>query len=157
MAWVPFIVANRRNKYYRSRGTSAIAALVIFFLIFGVLFFVFFNRMSGFTMPIWTIIIGFGIFLLIITVIIAIAASMSDTYKKPKERHLNSQPYQAQKQTQQTNPYIYQNTIQKQFELPQYKEIKREIPIVSDIKYCIYCGAKVERDAVFCHQCGIKL
>jgi len=157
LAWVPLIVANRRNRCYRSRGSSAIAAIVIFFLIFGVFFFIFFNRMNGFVIPIWFIIGGFGVFLIIIAVIVASAASMSDTYKKPKEAHFNSYKYPPQRQSPQINPYIYRDPIQNQLKEKQYTEIKQEISVVSDINYCRYCGAKVEKDAVFCHQCGTKM
>ena len=157
MAWVPCIVANRRNRHYRTRGSSIIAALVIFFLLFGVLFFVFFNRMNGFTMPIWIMVSSFGVLLLIIAIVMAIVASMSHTYKKPNETHLNPYQSQPQKQSQQYNPYINRHSSQKQLEEPQYNQIKREIPVISDINYCRYCGSKVEGDAVFCPQCGTKL
>jgi len=113
--------------------------------------------MGGFTMPIWIMISSFGSLLLIIGIVMAIIASMSHTYKKPNEMHLNPYQSQPQKQTQQNNPYIIRHSNQKQREEPQYNQIKREIPIVSDINYCRYCGSKAEGDAVFCHQCGTKL
>jgi len=136
-----------------------IAALVILLFVFGLLFFIFFNRFNGFTIPIWIIISGLGGFLIIIVVIGAIAASMSQTYKKPKEEFMKSNQYQYQPQepSQQFNPYRIRNSIQKQPEEPIHREIEREIPVVSDINYCKYCGANVERDAIFCHQCGTKL
>ncbi|UCC20291.1 MAG: zinc ribbon domain-containing protein [Promethearchaeota archaeon] len=157
MAWVPIVVNNRRNRYYRSRGAGALVAVVIFFLIFGVFFFMFFNRMNGFVIPIWLILGGFGVFLIILAVIVTSAVSMSQTVKKSKEAPFNSYNYSPQVQTQQKNPYIIQDSNQNQQNKIPYVEIKKEIPVVSDTNYCRYCGAKVERDAVFCHQCGTKL
>ena len=113
--------------------------------------------MNGFTMPIWIMISSFGGLLLIIGIIMAIVAAMSHTYKKPNDTHINPYQPQPQKQSQQINPYNIRQSTQKELEEPQYQEIKREIPIVSDINYCRYCGSNVEGDAVFCHQCGSKL
>jgi len=153
------IVASRRNRRCRTRGTSAIVAILIFLLVFGVFFFIFFNRMSGgFTIiPIWITISGLGSFIIIVAVIGVIAASMSKTYKKPREENLKSYQYHPQRQTQQPNPYIIRDSIPKQLEEPINKEIGREIPVITDIKYCKYCGSKIDKDAVFCHMCGIKL
>ena len=158
LAWVPCIVASRRNRYRRNSAVGAIVAVVIFFLVLGVLFFVFFNRFTGFTIiPIWTIISGLGGLIIIIAVISVIAASMSAPSKKANQEHIKPYQYQPQEPAQDSNPYIIRETMQKQPEEPIYKEITREIPVVSDINYCKYCGAKVERDAIFCHQCGTKL
>lgn len=158
MAWVPFIVANRRNRCHRNGAVGAIVGLLIFFMVLGVFFFIFFNRFSGFTIiPIWTIIIGLGGLILIITIISVIASSMSAPPKKVNQEHIKSYQYQPPEPYQQSNPYIVRNSIQSQPEEPIYKEIIQEVPVVSDINYCKYCGAKVERDAIFCHQCGTKL
>ena len=158
MAWVPFVVASRRSRYHRNRAGGAIVAVLIFFLVLGLLFFVFFNRSNGFTIiPLWTIIIGLGGLIIAVTVIGIIAASMSAPSKKANEEHIKSYQYQHQRQSQQSNPYMIRDSMQKQPEEPIYKEITREIPVVADINYCRYCGAKVDRDAIFCHQCGTKL
>jgi hypothetical protein len=156
LAWVPFIVANRRNRNYRNRTTGAIVALVIFLLLFGVFFFVFFNRSSGTTIFIWPVISGLGGFIFFIIIIAAVAASISGP-KNPKKGHIEYHQYQSQEQNQEHNPYIFQPATQKQPEQNFYKASKQEIPIVSETKFCRYCGEKVERDAVFCHQCGTKL
>ena len=107
MAWVPCIVASRRNRHYRTRGSGIIAALVIFCLLFGVFFFIFFNRMNGFTMPIWIIISSFGTLLLIIGIVMAIVASMSHTYKKSNVSRPNPYHSQPQKQPQKIILILY--------------------------------------------------
>lgn len=155
MAWVPFIVANRRNRYYRKSGSGVIVALIVFFLFLGVFFFFFFNRFNGFTVPIWIIISGVGGFLIFIAIIGAIAASMSKTYKRPTEEYLKS--YQYNKQNHQINPYTIPNSVQKQSEDQVYRDNREEFPIAPEINYCRYCGAKTDEDANFCQQCGIKL
>ena len=153
-AWVPIVVPNRR---YRNRPNGGVFAGIILLFIFGFLFFVIFNRFNGFSMPIFVIIGSFSVFLIIISVIVAIVASMSSNYKKPKEEYIKSYQFQPQNQTNQPNPYIIRNSVSKQPEEPIYKQIKREIPIITEINYCRYCGSKIDRDAVFCHMCGTKL
>ncbi len=158
MAWVPFIVASRRNRYYRGRASGAIIAGIIFLLVFGLLFFIFFNRSNGFTIiPIWPIVSGLGGFLIFIVIIGVIASSMSTPSKRANEEHIKSYQYQPQEPSQQYNPYKIRNSIQKQTEEPIYEEVKQDIPINLDIFYCRYCGSKIDRDARFCHQCGTKL
>ena len=157
MAWVPFVVASRRNRYYRNRTGGAILAALALLFIFGLLFFFFFNRSNGSTIVLWPIISGLGGFIIFIAVIGAIAASMSRPSKRANEERMKSYQYQYQSQPQQSNPYIIRDLIPKQPKEPIYKEIEREIPVVSDINYCKYCGSKIDRDSVFCHQCGTKL
>ena len=157
MAWVPLIVANRRSRYGRNRASGAIIAAVIFFLLLGVFFWFFFDPFSGFTIfPLWIFISGFGGFILIIAIIAIIASSMSSTTQKYKEEHMkHMKSIENQERALLNNPYRVQDSIQKQPEESNYK-VKRDIPIISDINYCRYCGEKVDRDAKFCHQCGIK-
>ncbi len=156
MAWVPLIVANRRNRYGRNRASGAIIAVVIFFLLMGIFFWFFFDPFSGFTVFPWIFISGFGGFILIIVIIAAIASSMSTTAQKQKEEHIKHMKSIEDQELALINPYR-QNSMQKIPEEPIYREVKREIPIISDINYCRYCGEKVERDERFCHQCGTKL
>ena len=82
---------------------------------------------------------------------------MGATPKRVYEQPIK--PYQntPREQSQQFNPYNIQSSIRKQPEVSLYKEVKTDFPIISDINYCRYCGEKVDRDAKFCHQCGIKL
>ncbi len=158
MAWVPIVVPNRRNRGYRNRTGGGVFAAVILLIVFGFLAFFFFNSFDGFVMPIWFIISGFGVFLIIIVVIATIASSMSQAYKKPKEINAKPNSYRVQRDVPLQNPYIIRDSIQKQQTKPQVnKEITREIPVTSDINFCRFCGSKIDRDAVFCHICGTKL
>ena len=151
MAWVPIVVPNRHNRSYRNRAGGGIFAAVAILFIFGLLFFVFFNRFDGFSPPIFMIISGFGVFLIIIVVIGVIAASISEVYKKPKG------DYQTQKQNLQLNPYKIRDSILNQPEESINIDLRREIPVIAEVNYCRYCGSKIDRDAVFCHLCGTKL
>ena len=108
-------------------------------------------------MPIWIIFSGMGVFLVFIVMISIIATTMSGQYQKPNYTSFKSQESQLQTQNQRSNPYIIQKSIEKQPEEIFYQEVKREIPVVSNSNYCRFCGAKVDRNAVFCHQCGINL
>jgi len=152
MAWMIPIVANNRNRGCRTRGGGAVAAGLIFFVILGLIFFLFFNRFNGFTMPIWLIISGLGVFIIIIVGISAVASSMSQNYVKPKESIYKQHQSNLQGQPQQSNPYIYQDSIQKRLE-----GYQMETTLVEEVNYCRYCGSKIDQDAIFCHQCGSKI
>lgn len=56
-----------------------------------------------------------------------------------------SYPYEPKKQSIPKSPYHEQMVIQK---------VEDEFSLA---KYCPYCGEYVDRDAIFCHQCGNKL
>jgi hypothetical protein len=126
---------------------------------FGVMFFTFFDWRHEFIPPIWIIFSGFGGFLLIIGICLAITAVTRQAYKRPNDKSLN--PYQpdSQIQSKPINPYNIHSREHKQQEQPQRQPIyfNQNIPIVSEINYCRFCGAKIELDAVYCSQCGIKL
>ncbi|TKJ18887.1 MAG: hypothetical protein CEE43_16850 [Promethearchaeota archaeon Loki_b32] len=165
MACVPVIVANRRRNCNRSRSGNACAAISLALLFFGVFFALFFDIFDAFrfNFPPIMFIGGFMVFIAIIIGISAITMSMSETYKKPKEQYLKSYSSQPQRQNrpqiqvQQYNPYINRKSIQREPEEHIYNQIQKDIPVLSDINYCRFCGAKVDRNAVFCHQCGINL
>ncbi|MFX1457573.1 MAG: zinc ribbon domain-containing protein [Promethearchaeota archaeon] len=160
MAWMVPIVAGRRH-YRRSSIGATIAGLVIF-LIFGLFFFVFFNRSGmfgfGFSFPMIFIIIGFVVFVMIIIGISIAASSMSSAYKSQKANIYRQNQNVDQKQIDHQNPYIAQKPSQKPLE-SHYKEIPVEddVPDVKEINFCRYCGAELDEKAVFCHQCGTKL
>ena len=80
-------------------------------------------------------------------IILAISAVVSGTsMSKPNIKH---QKTSYQKLTIQRNPYKVPSVK---------KEIKDDSQgIVPEIvKYCRYCGAKKDLDAIFCHMCGSK-
>ena len=163
MAWVPVIVANRRRN--RTSSGSACIAITLALLFFGVFFALFFNIFDAFRFSFSPILFigGFIVFIVIIIGISVITMSMSETYKKPKEQYLKSYSSQPQRQNQpqiqvqQYNPYINRKSIQREPEEHIYNQIQKDIPVLSDINYCRFCGAKVDINAVFCHQCGINL
>lgn len=145
------IVANNRKRRNRSGG-GALFGAVISMVILGLIFFLFFNRFNRFTIPIWVIISGIGVFLIIIVGISAIASSMSHNYVKPKENLRYEHQSNLQEQPQQLNPYIFNDSILKRF-----KGNQEKVPIAEEISYCSYCGSKIDRDEIFCHQCGSKI
>jgi ribosomal protein L40E len=153
----PIIANNRRNGSSRSRFGAVIAGLVLC-LAFGVFFMFFFNRSGfmGFNFPLIFIIIGFVIFFIVIIGISVTATSMTKTVDKPKIR-LHSQYTAPRHQPQRPNPYISrrdsQEAVNQQPEEPEENKRKFE----GEIKYCQYCGAKIDRDANFCYQCGSKI
>ncbi|MHA2399609.1 MAG: zinc-ribbon domain-containing protein [Promethearchaeota archaeon] len=158
MAWMaPIIANNRRNGSSRSRFGAVIAGLVLC-LAFGVFFMFFFNR-SGFirfNSPLIFMIIGFGVFLIVIIGISATATSMTKTVDKPKIRPY-SQYNTARHQPQRPNPYISRKASQESVKQHPEEFEKKEIKVEGEIKYCQYCGAKIDRDANFCYQCGSKI
>lgn len=159
MAWIPAIVVSRRTRCCRTRGGGAIAAAVAILLVFGLLFFIAFNRFNGFMPPMWLMMSGLGIVILVIVGMSVIAASMSENYKKPKEKIFKSPQVYPQRQSPKHNPYIVRNSIQERTEKPLSEETIKEIPVIAEImeiNYCQLCGAKRERDSIFCHQCGNK-
>jgi len=157
LAFVPIIVSNRRRNSYGTRGGNTIAAVVVSLLVFGLLFLVLFNRFNGFSIPITVMLSGMGVFIIMIIIISVIAASMSGQNQNPKFNSIKTQYYQPQYQSQRSNPYVYRRSIQKEPEDSIYTESKSEISDVSTVNYCRFCGAKVDKDAIFCHQCGINL
>ncbi|MFW9947308.1 MAG: zinc ribbon domain-containing protein [Candidatus Odinarchaeota archaeon] len=61
-------------------------------------------------------------------------------------------PYLYRPKTQPINPYIKQLKEQKLDQVKITEQPNLPLP-----KYCPYCGAQRDRDAVYCHQCGSKL
>ena len=155
MAWVPLVAPNRQKRGSSGRMITAVA----FLLLFGFIFWLFFDPVDGFVfIPVWIIIIGFCVFFIIIGIAAAVASSMSSSTQNIKEEHMkHMNSIENQERILQVNPYRVQNSIQNQQETVLFKEMERDIPVISDINYCRYCGEKVDRDAIFCHQCGSRL
>ena len=157
MAFVVPIIANRRRNGRSSTG-AVIAGLIIF-LIFGIMFFLFFNRSGvfGFQFNVIFIIGGFSVFFMIIIVVSFAVVATSKTYKPPRNRTFNEHYRIPQKQANILNPYKVPRSTEGQNKEIFGENNQRDIPIVGKIIYCRYCGAKRDKDAIFCHMCGIKL
>ncbi len=154
MAWIPIVAGSRRRNSRRSSAGSVCVAFIFSLVILGVLFSFFFGSFGtnrfGFTPLIFFN--GFIIFIVILIFISTISMSISETNKKPKREDLRT--YQPLEQYQQINPYKIRDPIQEQSDELINEVIPREIPVIN---YCRYCGAKIDRDAIFCHLCGTRL
>jgi len=157
MACVVPIIANRRRNG-RSNPGAVIAGLIIF-LVFGIMFFLFFNRSGvfGFQFNMIFIIGGFSVFFMIILVVSFAVAATSKTYKPPRNRTFNEYYRIPQKQANIINPYKVPRSTEGQNKEIFGENNQRYIPVVGKIIYCRYCGAKRDKDAIFCHMCGNKL
>jgi len=157
MAYVVPIIANRRRNGRSSTG-AVIAGLFIF-LIFGIMFFLFFNRSGvfGFQFNIIFIIGGFSVFFLFILGVSCAVAATSKTYEPPRNRNSNEHYRIPQKPANILNPYKVPRSTEGQNREIFVEINKRNIPVVEEINYCRYCGAKRDKDAIFCHMCGSKL
>ncbi len=105
----------------------------------------------------WVVFSGFGGFLIIIGICLAITAVTSQSYKKPVEKTFNPSQTNSQNQPGQVNPYKIHSIEQREKEELQSKHIKQESTVVFENNYCRFCGSKIEKDAIYCSQCGIKL
>jgi len=125
------------------------AGVIIGLLIFVVFGFVFFIPMTGF----FTI---FTIFpsIFIIIFIVAIIAITSNNRRPTANRVFNNEN---QVNTQKPNPYRVEYNSQEHVKTSQYHRVEEEIELKPIIRFCQYCGTKIERDAMFCHSCGSKL
>ncbi len=161
MAWIPATASSRNGRCSRSNKLGVIIGL-IFALVLGVMFFFFFG-MGGFTImssiP-WIFISSIGIFLVLI-VVMAVAASNMSSPKNPynKEQSISIQKENQQfLQSQQVNPYKIQRSFQNQTSITITDRVKDD-PFSQKVEtnFCGFCGAKIEREAAFCHLCGSKL
>ena len=151
MAYLIPIIANRR-KYHRSAPGAAIAGLIIF-LALAVMFFLLFNRSGVFGFD-FSIIFWIGGLMIFFAIILAISAaiSASSMSKNTKARNGNTSKQQiiVKKPTIRINPYKVP-TVEKETQTGSESNSVIEI-----IKYCSFCGAKKDLDAIFCHMCGSK-
>ena len=162
------IVPGNDNGYKKNNGAKiAIAIILLFgFLIFFIGFMNFNIFNTGYGMHPWFILsITFFIFVIIIISLIAtIAASMSKKYEANSKvsvkgknfMDLSSNYHQVNKEIQKVNPYVKKPN--EGYKIQPFGNIKQNnLTIVSHVHYCMYCGSKVDNNAVYCHQCGIKL
>ncbi|KKM52371.1 hypothetical protein LCGC14_1554860 [marine sediment metagenome] len=161
MAWIPAMAAANRNGTCGRSSKKGVIIGLILSIVFGVLFFYFFN-MRSFGMMIsipWMFISSISVFLIIIVVMAAAAANLSspkNPYSKGKKKYYQGEYHQSQ--YQKLNPYKIQKSSQNQISISitdGYKEGSSNQEF--ETHFCGYCGAKIERDAIFCHLCGSKL
>lgn len=124
------------------------AGVIIGLFIFVVFGFVFFIPSISF-IP-YTIFPSFFIIILIVSII----ASTSNN-RKPTDNEAFKNENQVN--TQKANPYRVENNSQKYVKTSQYQRVEEEIESKPIIRFCQFCGTKIERDSMFCHNCGSKL
>ena len=154
MAWIPAVAANRNRNCCRSNKKGVVAGLVFLF-IFGVLFFFLFGIRGSYyisAIP-WILISSIGVFMIVIVIIGTVAASMASPKNQVK---LDQEKYE-QSQLHQLNPYRIQRSSQNQVSKSFINENQKKDPVFEEIRYCNYCGVKLESNTRFCHQCGSKL
>jgi len=106
--------------------------------------------------PMFPVIFIFVIFIIVIASISS-AKSKKNT-QKPYQQHY---PYYYHREIPRINPYEVRKSVPIQEEI----YISENKPIVQPeqdtekqvIRYCRFCGEKIEKDAIFCHQCGTRL
>jgi len=128
---------------------GAVIGLMIGLIGFVVFGFVFFIPSIGFFFPVFSI---FPIFFILVFIIIAVASS-STRRNQTIIKEITSDP---RVNTQKINPYRFENTYN-QTTTSQYQRIEEEKELKPKIRFCQYCGNKIEKEAIFCHNCGSKL
>ncbi|MHA1375934.1 MAG: zinc ribbon domain-containing protein [Promethearchaeota archaeon] len=128
-----------------SRNNPGVIIGLFIFVVFGFVFFI--PRMSF---------IPFTIFpsFFIIILIVSIVATTSNN-RKPNAKKVFKNENQVN--TQRTNPYRVEYNPQKNVKTSQYQRVNEELELKPTIRFCQFCGTKIERDAMFCHNCGSKL
>jgi hypothetical protein len=143
MAYMIPIIANKKN-YRRSNSGGVIAGLIIF-LVFGVIFFLFFNRTGMFRFN-FSIIFWIGGIMIFIAIVLAASAVMMSKPHSSINRNIYRQQNVLEKSEEYTNPYKTPG-----IDINKKEVLKKEI-----INYCRYCGARKDKEAIFCHMCGTK-
>ncbi len=125
------------------------AGVVIGLLVFLYIGFVFFIPRMGFY-PVFTIFPGIFILIFIASMATIISNKRSSTANRAfkNENQIN---------IQKPNPYRVENRSQDHLTNSSYQRVEEEIEVKPIIRFCQYCGTRIERDSMFCHNCGIKL
>ncbi len=127
-----------------SRNNPAGVIIGIFiFVVFGFVFFI----------PNMLFLPVFPSFFIII-IIVSIAVSISSNRRPNANKAFKNEN---QVKTQKINPYRVESYSQKNIKTSQYQRVEEEIELKPIIRFCQFCGTKIERDAMFCHNCGSKL
>ena len=111
-----------------------------------------------FLLGIMTFMTSLSIFTLYPTFFIFIFIGSIVSIISKSRRPYNNNSYKAKNQinTQKSNPYRVQKS-QEQIKTSQYQRVEEDIELKPIIRFCQFCGSKIERDAMFCHNCGSKL
>ena len=125
------------------------AGVIIGLLIFVYLGFVFFMPNMG-SFPIFKVFPG-------VFIIIFIASIAAITSNKRRSTTNNAFKNENQVNAQKLNPYRVEYNSQEHIQTSHYQRVEEEIELKPIIRYCQFCGTKIERDAMFCHSCGSKL
>ena len=162
MVWIPAVAASSSNGNSCRRNKKGVIIGLILSLVFGVMFFFFFE---GGSFPMmsnipWIFISSIGVFLILIVVIALAAANISSPKNPYNKEQVKIIPKENQRQLQyqQVNPYKIQRSSKNQTSVSIINEVK-DVSISQQIEtnFCGYCGAKIEREAAFCHLCGSRL
>jgi hypothetical protein len=111
-----------------------------------------------FLLGILTFMTSLGIFILypmfFITIFIGLLVSIISKSRRPYNN--NSYKVENQVNVQKPNPYRVQNS-QEQVKSSLHQRFQEELKLKITIRFCQFCGSKIDRDALFCHSCGSKL
>jgi len=136
------------------RNNSIVGSIVglIIFLGFGVFFlfglspFTFFSIMPFFPMIFIIVIIG---------IVGAVSASSRrSTCCSPKSYKSNNQYQYVTHNVPRSNPYIVKTSSSSMYRPIYIEDAEPEKP---KSNFCQYCGTKRDKNAMYCHSCGIKL
>ncbi|MHA1670958.1 MAG: zinc ribbon domain-containing protein [Promethearchaeota archaeon] len=133
----------------RNNPTGAIISILAGIIIFVVFGFVFFIPSIGF-FPMISIFPSF--FIIVFIVLIAVVSSNNRSQKTNKTFKNENQV-----NIQKANPYRIDNKSQNNIKTTQYQWADEEIELKPIIKFCQFCGTKIEKNAIFCHSCGSKI
>ncbi|MFX0057709.1 MAG: hypothetical protein ACFE85_06960 [Candidatus Hodarchaeota archaeon] len=99
-----------------------------------------------------------AIFIFVICIIVIGAASSNQSRQRRSEPYPYYYHYQNRNHQQQQipveNPYKVK-PIKLIDDSPKVEE--EESNESKDVQFCMFCGIKIDRDAVYCHQCGTRL
>lgn len=164
MAWIPIVGINNRNHRRKTKNNMKgnIIGLIIFIII-GLSFFFEFKSESSLyfhTFPLVFISV-IGIFMIFIVTLAIIATKMSSPKKSYKTVQNNSKvtPCQTLYDNFQYNPYKIQRVTQNDSSIlfNQENKINKTSFKENELSFCKYCGSKIDRNEVFCHECGSKV
>ena len=136
------------------RNNSIIGSIVglIIFLGFGVFFFLGLSPFTFFSiMPFFPM-----IFVIVIIGIVGVASANSrrSTHSNCCSPNPNNQYQYVTPEVPRSNPYIVKTSNNSMYRPMYIEDAEPEKPKTN---FCQYCGTKRDKNATYCHSCGIKL